>query len=132
MKRDMDLVRKILLEIEKQYVSTALYNLEIDGYDKETIAYHCKIIYEAGLISDYNAQYASDSIHDFGVGPLTWEGHDHLDKVRNNSIWEKTKEVITKKGLPLIFDTIKTVSTAIITATVEGITNSILKNGGNI
>lgn len=36
MKRDMDLIRLILLEIEKEYVSTALINLKIDGYDQET------------------------------------------------------------------------------------------------
>lgn len=53
MKRDMDLARKILLEIEKQYVSTAIYDLDIEGYDVATVAYHCKILYEAGLISNY-------------------------------------------------------------------------------
>lgn len=37
MKRNMDLVREILLEIEKQYVSTAIYNLKVEGYDTETI-----------------------------------------------------------------------------------------------
>ena len=44
MKRDMDLVRKILLEIEKQYKSTAIINLKIESYDMETVAYHCKIL----------------------------------------------------------------------------------------
>lgn len=34
MKRDMDLVRLILLEIEKKYVSTAIFDLNIEGYDK--------------------------------------------------------------------------------------------------
>ena len=52
MKRDMDLVRLILLEIEDKYRSTAIYDLAIDGYDTEMVAYHCKIKYEAGLISD--------------------------------------------------------------------------------
>lgn len=33
MKRDMDLVRLILLEIENKYRSTAIYDLAIDGYD---------------------------------------------------------------------------------------------------
>ena len=37
MKRDMDLVRKILLKIEEEYVSTAIYNLSIDGYDMATV-----------------------------------------------------------------------------------------------
>lgn len=130
MKRDMDLVRLILLEIEKQYASTAIYNLDIDGYDMATTAYHCKLLNEAGLISAYKAQYADNDINSFGVGSLTWEGNDYLDKVRDNSIWRKTKDTITQKGLPLVFDTIKTISTAFITAAAEGVANSILTNGG--
>ena len=43
MKRDMDLVRLILLAIEDKYSSTAIYDLAVDGYDTETVAYHCKI-----------------------------------------------------------------------------------------
>ena len=132
MKRDMDLVRLILLKIEEEYVSTAIYNLKVDTYDMATVAYHCKIMHEAGLISDYKAQSADGEIYSFCVSSLSWEGNDYLDKVRDNSIWKKTKDAITHKGLPLIIDTIKTVSTAFITATAEGVANSILKNGGNI
>ena len=127
MKRDMDLVRLILLEIEDKYSSTAIYDLAIDGYDTEMVAYHCKILYEAGLISDYKAQYADNEIYVFGVGSLTWNGNDFLEKIRDDSQWKKVKETITKKGLPLVIDTIKSVSNALISATVEGITNSIMK-----
>lgn len=132
MKRDMDLVREILLEIEKSYVSTAIRDLHIDGYDMETIAYHCKILHEVGFISDYKAQYADNKLYSFGVGSLTWEGNDYLNKVRDNTVWQKTKDVIKDKGLPLVFDTIKTISTAFITAAAEGVANSILKNGGQV
>ena len=52
MKRDMELVRLILLKIEEEYRSTAIYDLKITGYDMETIAYHCKILKEAGLVSN--------------------------------------------------------------------------------
>lgn len=127
MKRDMDLVRLILLEIEDKYRSTAIYDLAIDGYDTEIVAYHCKILYEAGLISDYKAQYADNEIYVFGVGSLTWDGNDFLEKIRDDSQWKKVKETITKKGLPLVVDTIKSVANALISATVEGITNSIMK-----
>ena len=127
MKRDMDLVRLILLEIEDKYRSTAIYDLAIDGYDTEMVAYHCKILYEAGLISDYKAQYADNAIYVFGVGSLTWDGNDFLEKIRDDSQWKKVKETITKKGLPLVIDTIKSVANALISATVEGITNSIMK-----
>lgn len=130
MKRDMDLVRKILLKIEEQHVSTAILNLKIEGYDLPTVAYHCKILNEAGLLSHYSAQYASNEIYMFQVGGLTWEGNDYLDKVRDDSVWKKTKDVIVEKGLPMVFDTIKTISSAFITAAAEGVANSILKNGG--
>ena len=130
MKRDMDLVRLILLKIEEEYVSTAMYDLTIEGYDMPTVAYHCKILYEAGLISAYDALNAEGLLCSFGVGALTWDGNDYLDKVRDSSIWEKTKETIAQKGLPLVFDTIKTIAIAFITAAAEGVANSVLRNGG--
>ena len=132
MKRDMDLIREILLKIEEEYISTALYDLKIDGYDKETIAYHCKIMHDEGLIFDYKANYAGNMLYSFGVGGLTWEGNDFLDKIRDNTVWNKTKTVIKEKGLPLIIDTIKTIASAFITSAAEGVANSIIKNGGII
>ena len=130
MKRDMDLIRLILLKIEEEHKSTAIYNLAIDGYDKETVAYHCKILHEVGFISDYKPFYANNRLCEFRVGGLTWEGCDYLDKVRDNSVWSKTKDAITQKGLPLVFETITTVANAFITSVAEGVANSILKNGG--
>ncbi len=130
MKRDMDLVRLILLKIEEDYVSTALYNIEINGYDKETIAYHCKILHEAGFVSDYDSHYADNALQSFGVGSLTWEGNEFLDKIRDDSFWGKTKKEIKERGLPMIVDTIKAVSTAVISAATEGAVSAYLKNGG--
>lgn len=130
MKRDMDLVRLILLKIEEDYVSTALYNLKIDGYDKETIAYHCKMLHEAGFVSDYGSHYADNALQSFGVGSLTWERNEFLDKIRDDSFWGKTKKEIKNRGLPMIVDTIKAVSTAVISAATEGAVSAYLKNGG--
>lgn len=132
MKRDMDLVRLILLKIEEDYISTALYNIEIDGYDKETVAYHCKILNDAGFISDYSAQYADNALYNFAVGSLTWEGNEFLDKIRDDSTWGKTKKVIKEKGLPLVIDTIKTISNAIVSGAAEGVASAIIKNGGKL
>ena len=126
MKRNMDLVRLILLEIENIYQSTAIYNLTIDGYDAEMIAYHCKIIHEAGLISEYKAQYADNKLYGFGVGSLTWDGNDFLDKIRDDSQWKKIKDAITEKGFPMVIETIKLVANAFISTAVTGITTSIL------
>ncbi len=114
MKRDMDLCRLILFKIEDEYRSTALINLQIDGYDVETIAYHCDLLFDAGLIKSYKPTYASDEIYFFSVGALTWEGHDFLDKIRENTIWNRTKNSIKENALPMTLEVIKSVATSFI------------------
>ena len=70
MKRNMDLCRLILFKIEAEYKSTALYNLSIDGYDIETVAYHCKLLFNAGLLESYKPTYGDNRIYAFSVGSL--------------------------------------------------------------
>ena len=120
MKRDMELCRKILFAIEEQYVDTALHNLQIPEQTMEQVAYHCKILKEAGLITNYKALFASNHIVGFGVGSLTWEGHDFLDKIREDTIWNKTKGLIKGKALPMTLDVIKEIATAVISETLKG------------
>ena len=117
MQRDMDLIRKILFVIEGKYVDTWLpgSDVQIDGYDMKTIAYHCALLHDAGLIYDYKAQYAGDGLCFFGVGRLTWEGHELLDKIKSDTVWNKTKETIKSKGIPLVLDAVKEISSAIVT-----------------
>lgn len=116
MKRDMELCRKILFEIEDKYVDAVIYNLAIDGYSMAEVAYHCKLLHEAGLISAYSSQNADNHIYIFAVGALTWEGHDFLDKIRTDTVWNKTKDIISKKGLPMVLDVVKQVSTSLMTS----------------
>ncbi|HRG31537.1 MAG TPA: DUF2513 domain-containing protein, partial [Trichococcus flocculiformis] len=68
-----------------------------------------------------------NEIYVFGVCPLTWDGNDFLEKIRDDSRWKKVKDTISQKGLPLIIDTIKSIANAIISAAAEGVTNSIIK-----
>ena len=120
MKRDMELVRKILFKIEEEYKDSAIYNLKIDGYDLATVAYHCNIIHGAGLVMDYGSQSADDAIYSFGVSGLTWEGQDFLEKIREDTVWNKTKTILKEKGLPMIVDVIKDVSSSVISSMVKG------------
>ena len=121
MQRDMELIRKILFAIEKEYVDVWLdySDLKIEGYNFKTVGYHCSILYDAGLVYDYKGKYAENELYFFGVGRLTWEGHDFLDKIRSDTVWNKTKETITSKGLPFVIDVIKEVAAAVTTTMVK-------------
>jgi len=61
--RNMDLVRKILIAVEEQYEDTVIYNLQIEGYDRKEVAYHCKILHSGNLISNYDGQFTGDEIY---------------------------------------------------------------------
>jgi len=124
MKRDMDLIRKILFKIEETFPAGRLVidGPNIEGYGMATIADHCQLMYESGLINAYKPARGGQGakVHSYSIGNLTSEGYDLLDKIREDTVWNKTKTTIKGKGLPLIIDVIKDISSAIISSMVEG------------
>ncbi|WP_295155826.1 DUF2513 domain-containing protein [Selenomonas sp. AE3005] len=111
MKRDMDLCRKILLTVEKMHIDSPIVTLRIEGYDTSTIAYHCQILYDAGLLLSYKPVLGGDTVQYFFVGGLTWKGNDYLDKIRDKSIWENIKRTIKDRALPFTIDVVKEIAT---------------------
>lgn len=91
MKRDLQLIKKILLKIEEEYVNTTLTNLTIEGYTKEQVANHCELLYEEGLINKYSAKFGNDCLYLFFVGNLTNEGFNYLDTIRDTDDLESHK-----------------------------------------
>lgn len=131
MKRDMDLVRRILFEVEKLPPLTAR-RIEVEGYSMNEVAYHCEMLYRYGLIKRYHGDEIDqlDGVIDFWVEDLTWQGHDFLEKIREDTVWNKTKRVMKDKGLPFVLETVNIIASSFITAAAEGVANSIIKNGG--
>ena len=42
-----------------------------------------------------------------------------LDKIKSDTVWNKTKETIKSKGIPLVLDAVKEISSAIVTSMVK-------------
>lgn len=122
----MELIRKILFKIEEDYKGRTLYPLTLDNYELWIVKEHCKLMYQQGLIEYVKDDDMNNSPY-FCVGNLTNDGYDFLDKIRQDTIWNKTKETITKKGLPLIVDVVKEVATGIISSMTEGAVKGLLK-----
>ncbi|MDU6263730.1 MAG: DUF2513 domain-containing protein [Anaerocolumna aminovalerica] len=119
MKRDMDLVRKILFKIEEEVDNKPKFDLTIDEYTMDQVAYHCSILYDGGYIKNYKSLGCGEGLVSFGVSGLTWSGHELLDKISNENVWNKTKQVVKNKGLPMVVDVIKDIATAIITSMTQ-------------
>ncbi len=96
MKRDMDLVRMILLAVEAG-PALAPDRLEIQTYDDdEIIAYHLLIMGEAGLLIVLDGT----GLGGIDATPvrMTWAGHEFLELVRDDSRWRAVKAQTGKVG----------------------------------
>lgn len=92
MKRDMDLVRDILLAGESWH-DAVIPVFPVSGHDNQTIEAHVK------LLVDYGALEAVKAHGGGHMGwRITWAGHEFLDEVRDPEIWNKTKEGAEKVG----------------------------------
>jgi hypothetical protein len=86
MKRNMELVRALLLKIEAAAGPADLRRLVNEDEFPEA-AYHIKMLHEAGYVSGVSG----------GGGrvwanlELTWVGHEFLDTLRDPTVWERTK-----------------------------------------
>lgn len=94
MKRDMDLIRTLLLkleELEQDAGGIYLYEyseLVVDGYTEDQTIYHLGLLLEAGLID----QGGTGALSEFMFKRLTWEGHDFADSVRSEEIWQRARK----------------------------------------
>jgi hypothetical protein len=100
MKRDMDLCRKILFEVEKAPYKIGWIDIKFDEYSKEEVAYHVMLLEEAGLI---DAIDVSKGANDWRPKRLSWEGHEFLDAARDDTRWEKAKGAMALVG-GFVFD----------------------------
>lgn len=105
MKRDMELIREILLQIERNDSPRNPIQIEIENTSAEIISYHIELLDEARLI---NAKDLSDTGgYEWQAINLTWSGHEFLDASRNSKIWDGVLGSIREKGIGLGYEALK-------------------------
>jgi Hypothetical protein (DUF2513) len=102
MKRDMDLIRTLLLRLEAlpmrpggiAHLTAADKALAVPGKTVEEVDYHLCQIEKSGLIDPGGVA----PMVGIGFRCLTWEGHNFVDSVRDDAIWHEAKEGAKKAG----------------------------------
>lgn len=111
MKRDLNLFRTILLEIEKMpagedwVLSRDSSNLYINDSEEKNILEHLILMQDARLITKAVTK-GGDGFYELCPCNLTNEGHDFLDAVRSSSVWEKIKATVLDKGISYSIESI--------------------------
>ena len=76
MKRDMELIRKILCYVEKNATCTMPVRLpSFDSHSAEAVEYHVKLCEQAGYLELHHPELMDEEL---GILCLTWDGHERL------------------------------------------------------
>lgn len=112
MTRDWNLVRDILLAIEEQAQGITLQQVGLPAKysDQATVLGHLRLLFQAGFIDGQMKPMGAHMF--FAIKGLTWAGHDFLDSIRNDTVWQKTQEQAAKIGGSVALDTLKAIATA--------------------
>lgn len=102
MKRDPELIREILFEIEDCPAGKRL-QYSVENGDDITKIKHLELLIEAGYVNGQIHHYVDNTPPNGSVSGLTWQGHDFVSAVRDNNIWRKTKENVLKPAASWTF-----------------------------
>lgn len=105
MKRDLDLARAILLDVEARGTPLELIDPEVEGYNELEVSYHVMLLEDAGLIRALDR--TAIGIFRWSAGALTWRGHELVECLRDDGLWDTAKrEVVAAAGGGLPFETL--------------------------
>ncbi len=98
MKRDMDLVRKLVFAIEDHPSGFAPDELKTEGYSSDQVGYHLYLMLEAELIKGGEITRQGSTSPEAVVSSLTWAGHEFADAARSDSLWNQAKATMKEKA----------------------------------
>jgi len=102
MKRDLDLIRDMLLHIEdvtsfNKHIFSSTLDLDTSASQDDVYGHIALLLDEEFIVGDLEEYMGTEMAH-INIERLTNKGHDYLDSIRSPKIWKKTKEGLTKVG----------------------------------
>ncbi|MCU7844890.1 MAG: DUF2513 domain-containing protein [Candidatus Thiodiazotropha sp. (ex Monitilora ramsayi)] len=84
MKRDMELIKQLLLSYEEETTFIA------SAHDEDKVYHHVKILRDAGFIITDSYPPKNGGAYTY-KDRLTWDGHEFISLIKQNEIWEVIK-----------------------------------------
>jgi hypothetical protein len=95
-KRDLELIRKMVLAIED--APGWAPDLKFEGYTDTQVGYHAYLLLDAGLArGEPIFEMGSEAPGGF-INNLSWAGHEFADAARDETRWRKAMGVVQDKG----------------------------------
>ena len=106
MKRDLELIRKIVLAVEDSDGGRAP-QLTFEGYSSSDVGYHAHLLVDAGLARGVDVTNMGSEAPQALITDLTWAGHEFAALARDDDRWQHAMSVVSSKGGGFTFDGLK-------------------------
>jgi len=103
MRRDMDIIRLLLLQLEGDEKAAE----KLKGYDEPLVVYNAALLVDSGLVEGAVARGGDNEPFNVAMDHMTWAGHDFLDAARDETLWKKAKQNIMKPAASYTFEIVK-------------------------
>ena len=107
MRRDMDLVRSILMQAEESDGPLDIGDIEPRGHTGEEVAYHVELMQQHGLVTATVKRSYGGTALLCRVDALTWEGQDLLDAMRSDRVWARVRRAVSESVGTAAIDVVK-------------------------
>lgn len=108
MKRDMDLIRDVLIAVEDDSNDpNSWIDIELPEHNSLEISYHIMLLDQAGLLDAIDLSTKDGS--EWKARSLTWAGHEFLDSARDEKLWNSVKKSLGKRVASASFELVKEV-----------------------
>ena len=105
MELKIELIRTILLEVEQHPKPTKPIAIEAPGHAPEQIAYHIRLLHEAGYVDAVDLSTMEEL--SWLVKSLTWKGHELLRATRSETVWQQVLARLKDRGVDVPFNVIQ-------------------------
>lgn len=115
MKRDIELIRAVLLFVESNQIGEPLTITNgtefvdeqgLDGIDIYEILNHFQLLIDDGYLNGKCIKHGMGFVNIVCVDSITMKGHDYIDAIRDKGIWTEVKKELGVVGDFWTLDTI--------------------------
>jgi hypothetical protein len=118
--RDMDLVRRILIHVDKKETLRP-EQIVFDDIADEVLGRHIEMLHKEGLLEGEPVDLSHLSYLRVDVTDLTWAGHDLVSALRNEGVWQQMKQKLTAFEMATVpLDMLKSLALALLEKYLKG------------
>lgn len=117
MKLNYDCIRDLMIFLEDNLTYTKSFwiaDIKIEGYSNDELIYTAEKLYEAGYISGNLTKTLSSRYPLILIQEITWQGHELLGNIRDNTVWKKLKSKISSVTTSVSIPILNSVASAIL------------------